>query len=684
MPVFAASAIEQHLDKAFPGADGFGAQTDDPKVYPAYKDGVIVGYAFLSADVIDSAGFSGKPLNVAIGLDLQGRITGARLVEHHEPILIIGVKDQDLEAFVAQYRGVDVRDTVRLASFAEAGAQTVDGITGATISSLSLNDVILGASRAVARGLGIVGGTGGVFDTVDVDTFAPQDWAALRADDSIAQLTLTNGTVVDTFRRLGIEDLPGLTGNPGANFITLYATLVNPALIGRNLLGDEPYARLTAERGLGDTLLFFAAQGIYSFKGTGYVRSGTFDRVQIVQGARTYRLTKDQHRRVDELAIADPPPLREKALFVLPEGSGFDPAAPWRLELLVARENGERGQVLASFVLPYRLPARHLRKEAAAERDLLDGRPSLWMTAWRGKAGRIAVLCLALLALTSVLVFEDFIAQRARLYGRLRVGALIFTLLWLGWYANAQLSVVNVITFANALLTGFSWDFFLLDPVLFILWGYVAMALLFWGRGVFCGWLCPFGALHELINRVARFFRVPQVPIPFALNERLWPIKYIVFLALFALSLGSMQLTVWGAEVEPFKTAIVMKFAREWYWVAFAVVILGVGVFIERFYCRYLCPLGAALAIPARLRMFQWVKRRYQCGTQCQICAVQCPVQAIHPTGEINPNECIHCLKCQTFYYDDHNCPPLVARRKRLERLSSPHLAEDAIEKVKP
>ena len=45
--------------------------------YPAYRNGSIVGYAFFSADIMDSAGYSAKPMNVAIGLDLQGRIVGA-------------------------------------------------------------------------------------------------------------------------------------------------------------------------------------------------------------------------------------------------------------------------------------------------------------------------------------------------------------------------------------------------------------------------------------------------------------------------------------------------------------------------------------------------------------------------------------------------------------------------------
>jgi NosR/NirI family nitrous oxide reductase transcriptional regulator len=124
------------------------------------------------------------------------------------------------------------------------------------------------------------------------------------------------------------------------------------------------------------------------------------------------------------------------------------------------------------------------------------------------------------------------------------------------------------------------------------------------------------------------------------------------------------------AEVEPFKTAIILKFAREWPFVLFAVLLLIAGLFVERFYCRYLCPLGAALAIPGRIRMFDWLKRYRDCGAPCQICANDCMVQSIHPEGHINPNECLYCLHCQVVYTDDQKCPVCVKSRIRKERLA--------------
>jgi polyferredoxin len=204
--------------------------------------------------------------------------------------------------------------------------------------------------------------------------------------------------------------------------------------------------------------------------------------------------------------------------------------------------------------------------------------------------------------------------------------------------------------------------------LIFILWCYVAATLLFWGRGVFCGWLCPFGALQELLNMLARRFKVPQVQVPFALHERLRPIKFLIFLGLMAVALGSMPRAQLLAEVEPFKTAVVLRFLREWPFVLYALGLLVANLFIQRFFCRYLCPLGAALAIPARIRQFEWLRRHRKCGVECHICEVHCPVQAIHPNGQIHPGECIYCLRCQVNYFDETVCPALIERRKRRER----------------
>jgi polyferredoxin len=89
----------------------------------------------------------------------------------------------------------------------------------------------------------------------------------------------------------------------------------------------------------------------------------------------------------------------------------------------------------------------------------------------------------------------------------------------------------------------------------------------------------------------------------------------------------------------------------------------------ERAFCRFFCPLGALLALAGRWHVFNWLKRRSECGSPCQICSSSCPVAAIPDSGKINMSECLQYLDCQVEYYDNRRCPPLVAERKRKDSL---------------
>ncbi len=182
-----------------------------------------------------------------------------------------------------------------------------------------------------------------------------------------------------------------------------------------------------------------------------------------------------------------------------------------------------------------------------------------------------------LTVLTVAFFFQMQVTRSAGATTWFRIGFLTVTLFLLGWYANAQLSVVNLMALAGSLRSGFTWDAFLMDPLVFIQWFAIAAALLFWGRGAYCGWLCPFGALQELTNQVARALKIPQWELPWGLHERLWPIKYMIFLGLFGVSLVSIPQAEHLAEVEPFKTAIILKFMRDWPFVVFALLLLLSG-----------------------------------------------------------------------------------------------------------
>ena len=656
---------------------------------------------FLNSDVVNAVGYSGKPIRIAIGIDTRGVITGAKLVEHHEPIVLIGIPPEKIEALIARFAGQNMLEP------APAG-QKLDIISGATVTVMVIDDSVRGSAQRMARSRVQTAAAAALADvapTIDATVPAPADWAALLAEGAVAGLRLTVADVDRALAQAGAGGAP-VGGDPSAadaTFIELYAGLVSIPSVGRSLLGQSRYEQLARQLKPGQQAVLIAGRGAYSWKGSGYVRGGIFDRIALIQGEETIRFRDRNHRRLTDIAAEGAPDFPEIGLFTLPEDAKFDPTQPWRLQLLVQRQDPGMDKAFLTFDLGYSPPDKYLKRApppaapapvaaavpagdvpAVGEASFADdsARQVLLERIWRGRLLDVGVLSTALLLLSGLFFFQDWFVRRPRLTTWVRYGFLVFTLVWLGWYAKAQLSVVNVLTFSNALLTDFSWSYFLMDPLVFILWFAVAAGLLFWGRGAFCGWLCPFGALQELTNHLGRRLGVPQLKLPWGLNERLWSLKYVIFLGLLGLSLYSLADAERLSEVEPFKTAIILGFVRSWPFVTFAAALLMANLFIERFFCRYMCPLGAALAIPGRLRMFDWLKRWPECGSPCQRCANECPVAAIHPNGVINVHECIYCLDCQKLYYDDHKCPHVIQLRLKRERrraLASDVMLPDAL-----
>lgn len=644
------------------------AEGSPPSAIVRARDGRILGYAFSTRDVSGSVGYSGRPLDITVAVTGDGIVTGARIVAHEEPILVIGIPREALAAYVTNFRGFDVKASAELRRV-DVVTRGPKAVAGASVTSAVIRDAIVRSARAVLRSR--IDESSVIGPQLDRESQQRFSWPALVAKGAVRHLRIT--------RREAARLLATRDDEPDNTFIDLWLTLATPSAIGESLLGQRTYERELAKIGADDDLVLIAASGLYSFRGTEWRRSGVFDRIEIVQGDKTIRLRASDYERIDVLHAAGAPEFREIGLFRIARTTGFDATAPFRLDLSLS-------QATTPSVLPapvvvsteYRIPDAFLIRPSTApptaegeiaarlpHAETSQVRAPLWQDIWWRRRYEIVTLAAMLGGLGTILIFQNFVTARGTLYRRIRIGYLLLTFVFLGLFANAQLSVVNVVTFVHALLSGFRWELFLLDPLVFVLWSFVAVSMLFWGRGVFCGWLCPFGALQELLNELGRRVGLTQIQIPFALHERLWMIKYVIFLGILAVSLHSIMLAFGAAEIEPFKTAITLKFMRDWPLVAYAVALLVAGLFIERFYCRYLCPLGAALAIPARMRMFEWLKRYRECGAECHVCARTCTVQAIHPLGQINPNECIYCLQCQTNYLDSSVCLHI---RKRIER----------------
>lgn len=684
-PAYAAPLIEQFLDKVpvaeiVPGADAYGALNASIPVVPALRGSKRIGWVFLTSDFVPTTGYSGKPIHVLAGISPEAVLTGAQLVEHSEPIVLVGIPEARIKQVTEKFAGFDLKAIAQ-----SGGNPDLDIVSGATVTIMVIDDSIVRAGIAVAKALRLGNfrphQTASEQLIVRRDVDAVHSWPELVEGQFVQNLRVDIQAINAAFNALN-DARTEKNVEPGpadAAYIDIWTALVSQPSIGRSVLGEGEYANLEAQLGPGDTAIAILGAGRWSFKGSGYVRGGIFDRFQLIQGDVSYRFRDREHKRLGGVAAAGAPEFAETDIFVVPANSGFNPARPWRLQFLAHRAVGPIEKRFLTLDLNYSLPPQLIATRPSAQptetrpagqeaQSAADIRDALWVKIWQNKRLEVSVLTLALVYLTVIFFFQMFFTRRERVFSYMRNGFLVFTLFYLGWYANAQLSVVNVLAILSAMVSDFRWASFLMDPLIFILWFSVAAALLFWGRGAYCGWLCPFGALQELSNKLARLLKVPQIVLPWGLHERLWALKYVIFLGLFGISLYSMALAEHFAEVEPFKTAIVLKFARPAPYVLFALAMLAPGLFIERFYCRYVCPLGAGLAIPARLHMFRWLRRYKECGNPCQVCARDCPVEAIHPTGEINPNECISCLNCQVLYQHTAKCPVVVARIKKRER----------------
>jgi hypothetical protein len=287
-----------------------------------------------------------------------------------------------------------------------------------------------------------------------------------------------------------------------------------------------------------------------------------------------------------------------------------------------------------------------------------------WINLWQSRWVDIAILLSGLVILTIGLIAQKRFSESSRRLRILRTAYLLFTLGFVGWYAQGQLTIVNITAALESLSTGGDLSFLMNDPMTVILWLFVGVTLLVWGRGTFCGWLCPFGALQELISLLANAIGIRQKRLRAALDEKLKWVKYGVLATLLASIYIAPRFAEKAVEIEPFKTAISFYFQRDWPYVLWAVACLLLGVVVYRGYCRYICPLGAALASVNFLQRWSWIPRREACGTPCQSCRHRCEYQAIAPTGTVNYSECFQCLDCVSIYQDDKRCLPLIQEKK--------------------
>ena len=641
--------------EVLPGADSFSPRMGRPPYVEAYRTTqgkrALAGYVFLSTDIVDIPGYSGKPIVTLIGMDPRGVITQVKVLRHSEPILLLGIPETALTRFIHQYVGRFAGARMEIGKASEEGA-SLDAISGATVTVIAENQVILRSAMEIARQVGIVKPTIRPQAKYAL-TEATLDWDTMVKEGSVRRLTVNPQDV-------GREP----TGQPVIDM--WFGDLAAPA-VGRSILGDGGWQALQSRLKPGEHAIFVIANGSESFKGSGFVRGGIFDRIQVAQDADTFTFRDVDYLNLYDVRTPGAPAYRESGIFII-RNAGFSDAYPWNLVFLANRVDQQTGaKSFASFEEEYWLPGRYLE----GGRPAFERPAPTWLKIWRARALEIVLFVLLLAGAGATYAFRDRLVRKSsrkdkRWVSLPKYALWVLSIGYAGFFLKAQPSITQVMTWFHEILFHWEWSLFLSDPFVFIFWWFIIISVFFWGRGMFCGWLCPYGALSEITHKIGRAVGLKrfQRKLPQWLHDQLKWVKYGVFVGLLAVSFYSMPLAEKLAEIEPFKTTfLVGVLNRSWPFVTFWSLLLAAALFIERPFCKYLCPLGASLAIPSTFRWWG-LKRKQECGP-CTACAVGCEAQAIdHESGKIDQRECLLCLDCMVMYYDDHACPPLVKERK--------------------
>ncbi|MBW2476084.1 MAG: 4Fe-4S binding protein [Deltaproteobacteria bacterium] len=676
-PVSAKAGELSHetISPYFPSPFYIGEKDPELPVWVIYKEGPVpkaIGYAFESIDFAQIPGFAGSPMNLLVAIDTEGELLDVQILSQHEPVFVGGLGEEPLKAFLKQYRGKSLLQSIKVssrmnrASGLSAEEVVLDGISKATVSVRIINQTVISTALQVARAkLGFAHGRDpNEVARVRMDLFEKKSWDELLKENLVVHKHVLNKDVQQLFAGTALEDEDRIAiERPDDAFIDLYIAPVSVPTIGHSLFNEQDMEKITRYLEDGDHAILVMSTGRYSFIDEAFVRGSS---------PRMLALTQDklpmEMRDLDVIVspvLPRAPKVEDIKVFQVASPAGLDPDLPWEMSLHVVRQKGivYPEQVVKDIDVRFDLPERFVTHPEVKKE--LEG----WLAVWAERSWEIAVLLLALIILSGALFLQNRLYASSRRLLVFRYAFYAFTLVFIGWYAQGQLSIVNFTALLQALKTGRSLAFYLYDPMTIILWAFVLLSLVIWGRGTFCGWLCPFGALQDFVRFLAKSFGVRIIRIKSPWNGYLKKLKYLILFVTLAAAAFSNTLVDSLVEIEPFKTAITVVFERSWPFVAYAVGLLLLGAFIYKFFCRYLCPLGAGLEILGLARRFNWLTRRVECGRPCQFCRSACDYDAIRRDGSIDYRECFQCLDCVSIYSDPDRCLAEIALRKTGRRM---------------
>ena len=656
------------LSEVVPGATRFGERVGEPPVFEAYgadpATGAesLVGYAFVTADIPPEVQGYTAPITVLVGMDLSGTVTGIEILAYRESLM--GSRGDFLNqgSYLRQFPGKHVIDQFRV-------RDDIDGISGATLTVDAMARGIRNAARRVAASY--LSSAPAEAAPRYIGTTPPEEleellWAEIVNLGFAAQVNVLDGPIQVVLFLLYLSDpaVGEMMVGPD-NFRTAIDSLgmrEESHLMLLGLSGRDPFffrpSGLTLRQD-GEVfpventdLAMFPLLRAGNLQGE-VRRSGLLWLDGSIDLARPFDIVLDMGPRGESGTgsyLVMPPPPAPVAVVAEAETEGTGENAE-------GGAGGSEGTETppAAGAAPAggaaQTPAPTIDFEALlleeAEEEATQLERVLERTSWARVAGFGALLLLATLTL----------ATKSR---RLRWTTLLATFLLLGFYDGGFLSVSHILA---AISVGPS--VFLGDLPLLMLAGFTVVTTLLWGR-VFCGFLCPFGALQDLLEKVVpkRYRR----ELPPAVHRQLLKLKYAILALILLPAVLGTGLTIFQ-YFEPFGTVFYLSSSLLLWTIAGGILLLSAVV--PRFYCRYACPLGAALAVGSLAAPFR-IARVEQCDF-CKVCEQKCPTGAI--TGpKIDFKECVRCNTCEIQLREKTGVCRHDIEKVRL-RIASPPLA---------
>ena len=200
-----------------------------------------------------------------------------------------------------------------------------------------------------------------------------------------------------------------------------------------------------------------------------------------------------------------------------------------------------------------------------------------------------------------------------------------------------------------------------------LLWALVTIVLTVILGRFFCGWVCPFGAIHHFVGFVGSRKKPAAEKIELNRYRKAQGIKYIILVFfLFMTAFPSISASLQTGLLDPiplvtrsfnlvlvaiadrvgYVTSVTPRF-YEGAWLICAVFFASVllNLVIPRFYCRFICPLGALFGIIDRFALWRIGKNQAEC-INCRLCQSNCQ-GGCEPAGNIRISECLLCFNCR-------------------------------------